>query len=150
MSRTTQRRGELLTVGYEGRTVPELVVLLQGARVEVLVDVRERPQSRRPAFNKSRLARALRSAGVRYAHVRALGSPAAIRHAAQADGNFARFMRKFKAYLNGQADQVTRVARLALKRRVCLLCFERSASMCHRTEVADRVHAECGGEVRHL
>jgi hypothetical protein len=65
----------LYTVGYEGRTAGELVTLLSQAAVDVLVDVRLTPLSRKPGLSKRRLAAALAAAGVDYLHLPALGNP---------------------------------------------------------------------------
>lgn len=46
----------LLTVGYEGRTAEELVVTLAEADVDVLVDIRLTPLSRKPGLSKRQLA----------------------------------------------------------------------------------------------
>lgn len=65
----------LVTVGYEGRTAGELVVTLAEAGVDVLVDVRLTPLSRKPGLSKRQLADALAAAGVEYVHLPALGNP---------------------------------------------------------------------------
>jgi len=63
---------KLFTVGYEGRSIDELVDALRAAGVERLVDVRELPLSRRKGFSKTALGDTLRDAGIEYIHVRAL------------------------------------------------------------------------------
>jgi hypothetical protein len=65
-------------------------------------------------------------------------------------GDLDEFLRGFREHLDRQADPLRRLARLAGKRRVCLLCLERDASQCHRREVAARVGEALGGEIRHL
>jgi Protein of unknown function, DUF488 len=59
-----QMSPRLFTVGYEGRSIDELVDALPGAGVERLVDVRELPLSRRRGFSKTALGDALRRAGI--------------------------------------------------------------------------------------
>jgi hypothetical protein len=66
---------QLFTVGYEGRSVDELLDELRAAGVERLVDVRELPLSQRRGFSKTALGDALREAGILYVHVKALGNP---------------------------------------------------------------------------
>lgn len=129
----------LLTIGYEGRTPADLVKALTTARVDILLDVRERAQSRKPGFSKSALSETLSRAGVVYEHVPELGSPRALRLAGRESGDFRTFMKGYRKHLDGQAEHLERVAQLVAKRRVCLLCFEREHSMCHRSEVASRL-----------
>jgi uncharacterized protein (DUF488 family) len=65
----------LLSVGYEGRTAQSLVQLLVDAGVDVVVDVRLTPLSRKPGLSKTRLSELLADVGVEYRHLRALGNP---------------------------------------------------------------------------
>lgn len=51
------REMELLTVGYESRTLPQLIRLLKEHEVTHLVDVRERPISRKKGFSALALVR---------------------------------------------------------------------------------------------
>ena len=60
--------GDLCTVGYERRTVDELITTLTRAAVEVLVDVRLTPLSRKPGLSKNRIATRLYAAGIDYLH----------------------------------------------------------------------------------
>ena len=55
---------ELYTVGYEGRTLPQFVRLLREHGITRLVDVRERPASRKPGFSALPLLDALRKVGI--------------------------------------------------------------------------------------
>jgi len=47
---------ELFTVGYEGRTLPQFVRLLRDQGITRVIDVRERPVSRRKGFSAMPLA----------------------------------------------------------------------------------------------
>src|SRR5918999_3279447 len=67
------------TIGYERLLPPQLVAELEAAGVERVIDVRFRPQSRRPGMSKTRLGELLASRGIAYEHRRALGTPADIR-----------------------------------------------------------------------
>ena len=67
--------GTLVSIGYEGQTVGDLVVQLLEQDVRVLVDVRLTPLSRKPGLSKTKLSEALAAVGIRYVHHRALGNP---------------------------------------------------------------------------
>src|ERR687890_19846 len=69
----------LFTIGYERLLPPELVNELQLAGVQRLIDVRYRPQSRRPGMSKTRLGQLLGDHGIAYEHRKALGTPPDIR-----------------------------------------------------------------------
>src|SRR4051812_37134569 len=75
---------KLFTIGYEAATVSEFLSALRKAGVERVIDVRAVANSRRPGFSKTPLRNALAEVGIDYAHLRALGTPAAGREAARA------------------------------------------------------------------
>src|ERR1700722_1454548 len=65
----------LHTIGYEKARLVEVIAALQQAGVATLIDVRDRPQSRRPGFSKRQLAAGLEEAGISYVGLKALGTP---------------------------------------------------------------------------
>src|SRR5215208_2328498 len=69
----------LFTIGYERLLPPELVNELRVAGVQRVIDVRYRPQSRRPGMSKTRLGELLADHRIAYEHRRALGTPPDIR-----------------------------------------------------------------------
>lgn len=133
------RRTPLLTIGYEGRTADQLVAELTGSGVTVLVDVRLTPLSRKPGLSKRRLEEALRSSGITYIHLPALGNPKENR-APFRDGD-PRGRSRFRARLRSAEAKAAldEVATLARSGRVALLCFEREPLTCHRHMVGEEV-----------
>src|SRR4051812_49517096 len=69
----------LWTIGYEKLLPPQLVAELEAAGIERLIDVRYRPQSRRPGMSKTRLGDLLADHRIAYESRRALGTPPDIR-----------------------------------------------------------------------
>lgn len=141
----------LSTIGYEGASLDDLIQTLRAANIDILIDVRERAQSRRKGFSKSALAAALHRVGIEYLHLRQLGDPKEGRDAARA-GEIAEFQRIYAGVLR------TREARAAIERieevcrasNACLLCYERAFEDCHRKLVSDKVEARTGRKTRHL
>ncbi len=138
---------ELSTIGYEGTTVDAVVAALLGAGVQHLLDVRAVPQSRKPGFSKRLLGGTAQAAGLRYTHLRGLGTPKAGRDAVR-HGDVAAMRRIFSAHLATPEAQLdlARARDIAAGERVCLLCFERDHTHCHRSIVADLI----GSPARHL
>jgi uncharacterized protein (DUF488 family) len=130
---------ELMTIGYESLSAAEFLGILQRSKVSLVVDVRELPISRRPGFAKSALATALTEHGIKYVHLSALGCPRDIRHAYRTDGDWARYTRLFKSYLETQVPALEQLSALMEAERCCLLCFEEDYNFCHRRFVAERV-----------
>jgi uncharacterized protein (DUF488 family) len=132
---------ELVSIGYEGRDVVELISQLQSLRVSVLVDVRLTPISRKRGMSKSALSEALAVAGIRYVHHRELGNPKENRDAyrtgdARAYARFERVLETPEA--EGALDHVSE---LLDGECVALLCFERDHSQCHRALVTNALRA---------
>jgi uncharacterized protein (DUF488 family) len=132
----------MFTVGYEGRSLDELVRTLQDHRVEVLVDVRERASSRKPGFSKRRLADALAGAGIEYRHEPLLGNPRENR-ASFRSGNLEAGRCRYLERLNdGSRVAFEAVVELGLSARIALLCFERDEARCHRSCIVEQAQAE--------
>ena len=142
---------ELLTIGYEGAVLPDVLAALGRARVELLIDVRAVPRSRKPGFSGRMLAASAEAAGIGYRHLQRLGTPKPGRDAARA-GNAAGMAAIFNAHIAGDEPQaaLAEAVALAQERRACLLCFERDPHFCHRTIVAAMVSERTGQEIVHL
>ncbi len=141
-------RPPLATIGYEGATLPEVIGKLQGAGVEVVIDVRAVAASRRAGFSKTVLSNSLGEAGIDYRHLRALGTPKPGRQAARA-GRIAEMHAIFEEQLaTPEAQmQLAEATEIAAGKRAALLCFEADASGCHRRIVAERIQDRIGSEV---
>lgn len=128
---------QLVSIGYEGKNVDELVQQLRDHEVQVLVDVRLTPISRKPGLSKTKLAETLEAAGIRYVHHRELGNPKGNRDGFRAGTKDSR--ETFRQIL--ETDEATRalrhVSELLNDGVVALLCFEQDHSQCHRGLVAD-------------
>lgn len=129
---------ELMTIGYEGLTVRDFIDLLGRCRVSMIVDIRELPISRKPGFAKASLAVMLEKHGIKYQHLPELGCPREIRHDYRDDGDWARYSRCFKSYLQTQGGAIEQLIEWVGVERCCLLCFEEDYNFCHRSYVAEQ------------
>jgi len=124
----------IFTIGYESTTVAEFLAALRKAGIELVIDVRAVPNSRRPGFSKNLLRNALAEVGIDYVHLRALGTPADGRAAARAGRT-----EDLKRIYSGQLELPEAIAEgvqmleLAKERPSALLCYERDPAGCHRT-----------------
>lgn len=141
----------LFTIGYEGKTVDELLDQLNAAGIELLIDVRAVAASRRPGFSKTALAGVLKERGIDYIHLRPLGTPKAGREAAR-KGRITEMRAIFDEQLATPEAELAmeRAKAAASERRAALLCFEADAGHCHRAIVAERMVAAEGFDVRNL
>jgi uncharacterized protein (DUF488 family) len=142
---------DLLTIGYEGCTIQDLLSALAAARVTLLIDVRALPRSRKPGFSKRQLAAGLDEKGIPYVHLQALGTPKAGRDAVRA-GHPEVMEAIFRDHMTSDralAD-LGHAKALAREVRACLLCFEHDAACCHRRIVAEMIAADTGQTIVHL
>jgi uncharacterized protein (DUF488 family) len=127
----------LYTIGYERRSLGELLNLLSYAGVRRLVDVRELPLSRRRGFSKSSLAASLADVGVQYEHVKPLGNPRENRNRYRA-GDIRGGARVFHGHLhNDSYPALLQLAASLGDEPICLLCFERDHAACHRDIIVE-------------
>lgn len=136
-------------IGYEGHDPESFASLLRKHRIERLVDVRELPLSRKPGFSKSALALGLSRAGIEYTHVKALGTPRAVRHAWKAGGAFAQFRRDYLAHVKANRAALEELEATARGERCALMCVEADPAECHRTLLGE-VLAKRGWDVVEL
>jgi uncharacterized protein (DUF488 family) len=121
------------TIGYE-RLLPEaLVAELEAAGVTRVIDVRFRPQSRRPGMSKTRLSQLLGDHGIAYEHRRALGTPADLRWLFHA-GRVAEAATAFRAHIETSAPEALDALASELDHAppTALLCLEADPAVCHR------------------
>ncbi len=136
------------TIGYGGGGIDHFAARLQEQRVKVLIDIREKPASRKPGFSKTPLRAALEEAGIEYVHVRALGSPSTIRYEYKNGGDKETFFKAYRAYLKTQVAHLRTVLDAVRERTCCLMCLERHAMDCHRSTVSDMLRQLDGDGLR--
>ena len=142
----------LFTIGYEKALLKDVIAALTAAGVEILLDVRDRPISRRPGFSKRQLGAAVEDAGMRYVHLAALGTPPEGRLAKPAPrmgGGFGAPSRK-KLARAVAAHDLDRAAELAAAAPRCLLCYETDWQVCHRRRIAEILAERRGFDICHL
>ncbi|MCZ4494472.1 MAG: hypothetical protein JWP53_3403 [Conexibacter sp.] len=128
------------TIGYERLLPPALVAELQAARVERLIDVRYRPQSRRAGMSKTRLGDLLAEHGIAYEHRRALGTPPDIRWFYK-NNQVATGAAAYRTYIEAEAAEALDelAAELPTGPRTALMCLEAEPADCHRTIVVEQL-----------
>ena len=140
------------TVGHSTRSAEEFGQILLAHGVQVLVDVRSFPGSRRyPQFNRAALAESLKEIGIEYKHEPRLGG----RRKPRADShNTAWKNASFRAYADHMESEEFRkgvkdLLELATQSRTAVMCAESLWWRCHRSLISDYLKAE-GHTVIHI
>jgi uncharacterized protein (DUF488 family) len=142
----------IFTIGHSTRSLEQLVEILRERDVDLLVDVRRFPGSRRnPHFSLENLATELPRAGIAYRHEPELGG----RRTPHVDSvNGAWRNPQFRGYADHMREPAFQAALDALlaeigEKRAALMCSEAHTSRCHRRLLADALLVR-GFEVVHL
>ncbi len=143
------------TIGHSTRAQGALIGLLTEAGVELLVDVRSYPRSRRnPQFDAEALAAALVQAGIGYAQLKALGGKRGSQKGDAPSPNTAWREPGFRNYADYALTPAFRAGLadlrgLARARPTAIMCAEGHWSQCHRRIITDYLLA-AGAEVVHI
>jgi uncharacterized protein (DUF488 family) len=123
---------DFFTIGYTGRKIEEIIILLKQHDVRTLVDIRQNPISMyRPELSKNNLNRLLAESGLLYSHAPQFGVPRDIRAKAIETGSRAVIWTWYDAavvpsflnlhsFLNG------------FEHPIALMCTEVDPHECHR------------------
>ena len=126
------------TIGYERLRPESLAAELEAAGVERVIDVRFRPQSRRPGMSKTRLGEMLADHRIAYEHRRALGTPPDLRWLFHA-GKTEQAAAAYREHVESSSPEA--LAELAAEvedgPRTALLCLEEDPATCHRRVITD-------------
>jgi uncharacterized protein (DUF488 family) len=141
-TRRVASQRHVYSIGYEQRTADALVKTLASVGVQVLVDVRMTPLSRRPGFSRTSLAGALTRQGIAYQHEPLLGNPPENREPFRT-GNVTVGRRRFQRRLsNGSSDALAALSALAARKAVAVMCVEHEEDRCHRQVILEALTAE--------
>jgi uncharacterized protein (DUF488 family) len=133
------------TIGYE-RLLPEMLVAeLQRAGVRRVIDVRLRPQSRRPGMSKTKLRLRLAERGITYEHWRELGTPIEIRVLYRTGATRAAAA-AYREHLNSTAGDAIKRLAATVQAGPCtaLLCLEAEPAHCHRRVISQALAVVIG------
>lgn len=145
----------LYTIGHSSRTFDELHALLDRHGIELVVDVRRFPGSRRqPWFGQDHFHDELVERGIGYRHLRELGGRRTAQEDAPCEWGGAWRNASFRAYAEHAQSATFRhgietLLDLTDGARTAIMCSEAVPWRCHRWLVSD-VLAASGVEVAHV
>ncbi|HEX8243228.1 MAG TPA: DUF488 domain-containing protein, partial [Longimicrobium sp.] len=131
---------------HSTRTIEQFIALLQENGIELLVDVRRFPGSRRhPHFGSAALAASLAADGIGYVHAEPLGGRRS-GDVQVASPNTAWRNAAFRAYADYMATPpfraaLDRLVALSRQRRTVIMCAEAVPWRCHRRLITDALLA---------
>jgi len=125
----------IYTIGYQQRSANNLVELVSESDVDIIVDVREYPSSRKKGLSKTPLRKKLARYDIGYQHAKFAGNPKRFRDAA---GSYEECLKMYESHLEANPG-ITQAFRALVRdflengESVCLMCYERHPLDCHRS-----------------
>jgi uncharacterized protein (DUF488 family) len=155
---------EIATIGVYGADLEGFLAALRGARVNLVLDVRQRRGVRGAEYawaNARRLEASLREAGIVYQHLPELAPTTSMREAqyeadaARGEGKRSRtvlapvYVERYLEEVLDPAD-LDPLVRFIGRSTAALLCVERDPAACHRSLIAARLACDYGARIVNL
>lgn len=132
----------LFTIGYEMLNQDIFVEQLSSNNIDILIDIREVPISRKAGFSKKKLMAIVNNAGIEYVHFPELGSPKKARNKLRVTGNFEVFSEEYMEHLRNHDnayEKINLIMDFLETKRCCMLCYEKRPDKCHRRLLASEL-----------
>ncbi|HAM49964.1 MAG TPA: DNA repair protein [Nitrospiraceae bacterium] len=142
----------VFTIGHSTRPVSEFIEIIKTYKIKEVVDIRTIPKSRHnPQFNEDTLRESLKTAKIRYLHVKGLGG---LRHALKNSPNMGwrnASFRGFADYMQAEEfeESLAKLIEAAENRATVIMCAEAVPWRCHRSLIGDALLIR-GVQVRHI
>jgi uncharacterized protein (DUF488 family) len=121
---------EIMIAGYQGETIQAFIDKLVDAQVELLIDIRTIPSSRKPGFSKAPLERALACKGIGYHHLPQLGMPRNLLQQRHTLKDNTLILDAYDQLLPERERYIDQLLKAVWESRSCLMCFEADESQC--------------------
>lgn len=130
----------LYLTGYESETIKHFLNKLKKEKITTVLDVREKPLSRKNGFSKNILKKFLADYGISYFHFHDLGSPVELRYELKKDNDYLTFFNKYRKYLKSKPQLIkAALGTIYQNGRSVLLCYEKNYELCHRSILASEL-----------
>ena len=143
---------EIWTIGHSTRTLEYFVEMLQSSNIQLLVDIRSFPGSKRyPQFNMENLEQSMRQNNIVYMHFKSLGGRRAVHKDSKNTGWRHPAFRGYADYMETDEFKkgIQELEAIATNQRTAYMCSEAVWWRCHRSMVSDYLKLH-GWNVYHI
>jgi uncharacterized protein (DUF488 family) len=144
----------IFSIGYAGLSKEAFLELLQGYRIQVVIDVRSNPYSQySPEFNREQFKRYLKENGIRYYNYSTEFGARQTGTKFFSDEGFLDFEKfaKSDAFSRGMHKVMHGVdGDTGTQYRVAFMCAEKAPHTCHRANLVTRTFHEAGYPIAHI
>lgn len=142
---------DIYTVGYEGESVDHFFQKLLNSGIEMVIDVRSNPISRKYGFSKKAMSTICKQLDIGYIHYPKLGIPSSMRRDLKSEKDYKLLLDDYeKTVLKDTEDYQIKAMALLQEKPSALLCFEADKNLCHRTRLAKHLAKTTNLTVRHI
>lgn len=135
----------VFSIGHSNRTFQEFLELLKMYKIEVLIDIRRYPKSRKfPWFNKEYFQNSLPINGIKYVSFKELGALGIVKDITPFDDIACIKSPTYKSYITYLITSdvakfyIKKIINFAKEKRIsCIMCCERFPWKCHRNFLSD-------------
>jgi uncharacterized protein (DUF488 family) len=139
------------TAGYEGKSVDAFFNDLLKNGIQLIIDVRANPVSRRYGFSKKHFCEIAKYLGLDYRHFPELGIPRKYRVDLSDFDSYQRLMKQYEQeMLPKLGNKIEEVGKLMEEIRAVLVCVEKDVRCCHRSRLAGAIARRTGMKVNHI
>jgi uncharacterized protein (DUF488 family) len=127
------------SIGYEGKSIDEFLMELIQEKVQVLVDVRNKPWSMKFGFKKHTLKSFCKGLEIEYINLPDLGISGSFRKKLETKKDYDALFKRYKRSISKKEDELKTLKDMADKKRIALMCFESNPEYCHRAIIAKKL-----------
>jgi uncharacterized protein (DUF488 family) len=139
------------TAGYEGKSVDAFFNDLLKNGIQLIIDVRANPVSRRYGFSKKQFCEIAKHLGLDYRHFSELGIPRKYRADLSDFDSYQRLMKQYEQeMLPNLGNKIKEVGMLMEETPAVLVCVEKDVRCCHRSRLAGAIARRTGMKVNHI
>lgn len=132
----------IYTIGHGTRSAEQLIALLKQNHIDLLIDVRSFPRSRRnPQFNAEVFSQTLKDVGIQYMRIENLGGYRRKRDVPKEINGFWRHpsFHNYADYALSESfdEGLSELIKLSKQHHICYMCSETVWWRCHRRIITD-------------
>jgi uncharacterized protein (DUF488 family) len=132
----------ITTIGYEGKSLDRFLAELIRNKINMVIDVRRNPYSRKFGFQGYKLRDYLKKVDIEYLHIPELGIASELRRDLKRTEDYLSLFADYKIYLETKKDFLEEIKLISKNKRVSLMCYEKDIDHCHRGVLAEYLRVE--------
>jgi len=132
----------ITTIGYEGKSLDKFLSELIKNKIEILIDIRKNPYSRKFGFQGYKLKEYLQKVNISYKHIPQLGISSDLRKNLKNYEDYVILFEKYREDLKEKKEFIEEIKSVGKDHRISMMCYEKNIKYCHRGILAELLREE--------